>query len=99
MPRTIQLSEDDVSFLEQNHDAMTLVDLAKRIGCCVDTLKRILVRLELREFEGAKYVIARTQTVKMWDRPCMDCGDKEERPKGHYFCKPCRVKRGYDDDD
>ena len=48
---------------------------------CVDTLKRILVREGLRDFEGAKYVVARKVTVAMWERPCMDCKSTELRPK------------------
>jgi len=93
----IILSEKQKSFLENNHKAMTLVDMAAHIGCCVDTLKRILVRLELREFTGAKYVAARTSSVQQWERPCMDCQDNAPRPKGHYFCRPCRMKRGYEE--
>ena len=61
--------------------------MAERIDVCVDTLKRILHRNGIVEFEGAKF---QTRTgYKMWDRPCMKCGTQELRPKNQYICDKC----------
>ena len=98
MPKVVDVSDDNMKWLRENHDTVTLTEAAVRIGVCVDTLKRILVREGLREFEGAKYVVARKETVAMWSRPCMDCGCTEERPKNWYYCKKCRSSRGYEDE-
>lgn len=97
MPRTTELSEEQTDYLIDNHEELPFTVLAKHIGVCVDTLKRILVRLELREFPGAKYAPTRKSIVQTWTRPCMDCGDERPRPKGHFFCGECRIERGYSD--
>lgn len=98
MPKVVDVSDDNMEWLRQNHDNVTLTEAADRLEICVDTLKRILVREGLREFEGAKYVVARKDTITTWERPCMECGDTEPRPKNWYFCKSCRSSRGYDDE-
>ena len=98
MPKVVNVSDTQMDWLRENHDSMSLNDVATRIGVCVDTLKRILVREGIREFEGAKYVVARKESVSMWDRPCMECGKRESRPKNWYYCKDCRACRGYEDD-
>ena len=43
---------------------MSLNDVATRIGVCVDTLEEYWWR-GIREFEGAKYVVARKESVAM----------------------------------
>ena len=66
--------------------------MAKSMGCCTDTLKRILVREDMADFEGAKYALSpshRTQT-KMWKRPCIRCKSEVERPKWQYICDKCK---------
>lgn len=97
MPRNIRVSDSDLSWLRQNHRLKTYSDMAQRLGCCVDTLKRILVREGLQEFDGAKYQVRRDFQGKTWTRPCMKCGDKTERPKMWFFCKSCRKELGYED--
>ena len=54
MPKVVNGSDTQMNWLRENHDSMSLNDVATRIGVCVDTLKRILVREGIREFEGAK---------------------------------------------
>jgi hypothetical protein len=98
LPKVVEVTDDNMSWLRENHESVTLTEAADRIGVCVDTLKRILVREGLREFEGAKYVVARKEMVHTWTRPCMECGSTEERPKNFYYCRPCRAKRGYEDE-
>lgn len=58
--------------------------MASYMHCCVDTLKRILQRNALMEFDGAKYALA--IPVKMWRKPCIRCGDTTPRPKNKYYC-------------
>ena len=97
MPRPIALSDDKIDWLKQNHSQLPYQDQAAQINCCVDTLKRILVRLGLQEFDGAKYALKREFAEKIWSRPCINCKDTGPRPKNHYYCKPCRLTMGYED--
>lgn len=97
MPRNVRVSDADMSWLRQNHDKKPFTEIAKRLGCCVDTLKRILVREGLREFDGAKYQLRRDRAGQTWNRPCMSCGNTDTRPKQWFFCKACRKKMGYED--
>ena len=73
MPRVVEITDDNMTWLTEHHAQVTLTEAARRLDVCVDTLKRILVREGLRDFEGAKYVVARKVTLAMWERPCMDC--------------------------
>lgn len=98
MPRVVEITDDNMTWLTEHHAQVTLTEAARRLDVCVDTLKRILVREGLRDFEGAKYVVARKVTVAMWERPCMDCKSTELRPKNWYYCKKCRSDRGYEDE-
>lgn len=96
MPKTVHVSDADLNWLKKNHTTHSYPDMARRIGCCVDTLKRILVREGLQEFEGAKYQVAqRNHKQAMWERPCMGCGEPEHRPRFWYFCRSCRKNLGY----
>ena len=74
--------------LDENY---TYRAMAKRFGVCTDTLKRILMREELMEFEGAKYAVAPTRHEQMWERPCIKCRSTQKRPKWQYICDPCKV--------
>lgn len=86
MPRRAPLTEEEVDYLRRNaHRPCS--ELATRIGCCTDTLKRHLVRHGIREFPGAKY--ARRPDPVFWKRPCMSCGCTKPRPKGQYRCTSC----------
>lgn len=65
--------------------------MAKMFGVCTDTLKRMLVREGLAEFEGAKYVVgSKGSDYVMWKRPCMKCKDETPRPKWQYICDRCK---------
>mgnify|MGYP001807006670 CR=1 FL=1 len=97
MPRKVSFSDADLTWLQENHQTVTYKDMANRLNCCVDTLKRILVRQGLQEFDGAKYQLRRDFKEKVWQRPCMNCGCDEPRPKNWFFCRPCRKELGYDD--
>ena len=83
MPKQVRISDPDLRWLQKNHKSYSYSDLAQRVGCCVDTLKRILVREGLQEFDGAKYQVRRDFSDKTWTRPCMSCRSTEERPMGY----------------
>ena len=89
MARKILISDADMLWLHRNHRTKTYTEMAERLGCCTDTLKRVLSREGLQQFEGAKYVPAVKRTT--WTRPCMKCGDTQERERNLYLCDPCRA--------
>lgn len=87
MSRKIKLSDEEVDWLKRNHSDLSHKELADRYSCCVDTIKRLLMKMGLQHFSGAKY---QTRPVlPMWDRPCMSCGSKSKRPRNQYRCDDC----------
>lgn len=64
--------------------------MSKAFGVCTDTLKRMLVREGLAEFDGAKYAVSPKPDWEMWERPCMRCKDDKPRPKWQYICDRCK---------
>lgn len=101
MPTRVRVGTEDLDWaktLVGNMDPLSMARaMAERVGCCVDTAKRILHRNDIVEFEGAKYEKSRASQTLMWTRPCMCCGDTTPRPKNIYHCLPCRIKLGFDD--
>lgn len=78
---------------EMLDDGYTYKEMASYMDVCTDTLKRILVREGLAEFDGAKYAISPTHKsqVETWTRPCMKCKTEEPRPKWQYICDKCKA--------
>lgn len=99
MPKRVIISKDNYHWLHAHHARTSYADMARKLKVNIDTLKRILVREGLREFDGAKYAVARETFVELWKRPCMRCKSREQRPKNMYFCKKCRVTLGFEGDD
>lgn len=97
MAKARPLDPNTLQWLRSNHETQTFTTMAQHVGCCVDTLKRVLVREGLRSFEGAKYQVSRDFQEKMWDRPCLTCKKPEQRPKNWFFCRACRREMGYED--
>jgi hypothetical protein len=95
MPKVVKLTEETIVWLRANH-RQPISHVAARIGCHVDTAKRILVRLNLADYPGAKYQKRQGAHVEHWRRPCMGCGNTDPRPKTHYFCRRCRAARGFE---
>lgn len=87
MSRKVQLSRDDLSWLKSNHSSHSHADIAERLGVCVDTAKRILMREHLQYFPGAKYQTK--PKPKTWTRECIVCGDANPRTKYQYKCDAC----------
>ncbi len=90
MSRKTKLPDEEVAWLKQFHNTYSHKELAERYDVCIDTLKRILMRLNLQYFPGAKYQIK--PSPKKWKRPCMSCGCTKPRPKNQYRCDPCLDK-------
>ena len=99
MPRRVTISRVQMDWLHSHHARTTYAQMARKLGVNVDTLKRILQREGLREFEGAKYQLSRENTTAMWDRPCMACGDTKSRPRHWYYCVDCRLANGWEADE
>lgn len=95
MPKVTRLTDEQLKWLAEVHERYSFVAMANHIGCHVDTLKRILAREGLREFDGAKYTPA--AKIDEWDRPCIQCGSTERRPKNWFMCSDCRRRAGYEE--
>ena len=87
MSKRFSLSTEQATWLKQNHSDFTNAHLARQLGCCVDTLKRIMMKMELAYFPGAKYHYR--SKPKTWNRACMICGCKKSRPIQQYRCNSC----------
>lgn len=90
MTKRFVLSSEQADWLKHNHSNFTNAHLARQLGCCVDTLKRIMMKMDLAYFPGAKYHYR--SKPKSWSRPCMICGCTEERPKFQYRCTSCHER-------
>lgn len=92
MPKRIILTEEQEDWLIENCDRLSYADQARHIGCCVDTLKRLLMRRDLVFFEGAKFATSTSSQLETWNRPCNNCGCTKTRPKWQFVCDHCRSK-------
>jgi hypothetical protein len=99
MPRVVSVTPEQVEWLRANHTRLMQTEMAAHIGCCVDTLKRILVRHGIVDFGGAKYCVAdRSHRPKTWNRPCMRCKSTASRPRNQYICDTCHGRDPANDD-
>lgn len=90
----IKLSNEDRHWIESQwrQRKIGIKDVAERLGCCIDTAKRILVRLDLAEYTGAKFatsLLHERRKAPTWDRPCIRCGRQETRPRLQFSCTGC----------
>ncbi len=93
MGKPVEVTKDVLDYLTKAVETKKpYTEMAQHLGFCVDTVKRILHREGLVEFEGAKYVIALSSEkhTKTWNRPCMRCKCTKPRPKWQYFCNKCK---------
>ena len=92
MGKQTELTAEQLAYLKlsvsQNVPATVM---AAHIGCCTDTLKRILMRHKLAHYEGAKYATSVSSSIKYWSRPCLRCKDAKPRPKWQYVCDACKA--------
>jgi len=87
------LSEGQRDLLEwMLHNDYSYRAMARRFDVSSDTLKRILIREELAEFDGAKYAIVsqETENQDLWERPCLKCKSDAPRPRWQYVCNRCK---------
>jgi transposase-like protein len=87
------LTPEERQYVLDSLDRISYVEMARTLGMSTDTLKRILHRERIREFDAAKFVAAEDIEYIMWERPCMDCKDTTPRPKWIYYCEACSLKR------
>ena len=95
MPRKATVTTEHLSYLRTAvRDEVPFTVMARNVGVCVDTCKRILHKHGIMEFEAAKYVAAAplNPPPAMWSRPCMACGSTELRPKWQYRCDRCHER-------
>lgn len=93
MGKPVNVTKKDIEYLaDALKNKRPYTEMARRLGVCVDTVKRILQREGLKDFDGAKYVVALSSenNVVMWRRPCMKCKDDKPRPKWQYICNKCK---------
>ena len=83
--------EDRQALSEMLDDGYTYKQMAAYMEVCTDTLKRILVREGLANFDGAKYAIAPSHKSqqKIWERKCLKCKKLVTLPKWQYICDRC----------
>ena len=93
MAQRIHISNTQRDWLRKNKDKLTDQELAIHIGCCVDTLRRILMREGLAHYEAAKYVVAESFRQEKWTRPCVVCDSDKPRPKWQYVCDRCKKRQ------
>jgi hypothetical protein len=99
MGKSLLITPDHLEYLRSGVASGTpLTVMARHVGCCTDTLKRILMRHGLAFFDGAKYAVAVSSTYKMWTRPCLYCKDDSPRPKNQYICDKCHTAIENDQD-
>jgi hypothetical protein len=92
MPKRVQLTDEQIEWLKTHCYDLSYAEMARGIGCCSDTLKRILVRLDLKHFNGAKYAVEGGPKQHTWTRPCTNCGCTKARPKWQFRCVNCHEK-------
>ena len=90
MAKRLRLNAVEIMWLKDNHLNFTHVELADRYGVCVDTVRRLLMRMGLQYFPGAKY--QHRQRPAKWTRPCSVCGSKRPRPLNQYRCTSCHER-------
>jgi hypothetical protein len=97
MGRRIALSDAQMSWLRTHYSdgkGPPIKRVARLLGVCPDTLKRILMREGLAEFEGAKYALPLSyyrHNAATWERPCLRCKTTAPRPKWQYVCDSCKA--------
>ena len=89
MPRRVPTTPEQIDWLKDaKRRGLPYAAMASFIGCCEDTLKRILVRHNIATFSSEKYN-AISFTGPTWERPCNRCKFTKPRPKFQFTCDAC----------
>lgn len=80
--------ERAVAFIIANPHT-TYPQVALQFGVSVNQL-RARVNYRHGSLEAAR--TAGDHRVRLWDRPCISCGDTDPRPHGIFRCEKCRAK-------
>ena len=70
MGKPVKITDADLKYLANAlQENKPYTEMARHLNICVDTVKRILQREGLAEFEGAKYVIALSSDCLLYTSP------------------------------
>lgn len=94
MSRLVTLTDEQIEWLRESTGVLSYTSMARQLGCCVDTLKRILARHNIQQFDGAKYTPK--FNPPQWHRPCMNCRRTDSRPKWQYICQTCKERADHE---
>ena len=97
MASEIRLTKRQLQWLKRNQSRRSYAEQAEHMGVSIDTLKRLLHKHGIRQFDGAKYARLPSEDAPRWKRPCLSCGSTEERERTLYMCGKCRARLGYSD--
>lgn len=84
--------------LRDGEKELTYAEMARTIGYCVDTLKRILMRNQIATYHSEKFAVCYSRKSTTWTRPCMRCKSTKPRPKQKYICDKCKCELNWTDD-
>lgn len=84
-----RLSDDQVKYVVDSYrDKRSIIDVARELQVCVDTVRKALATEGVVAYTGGKYNAA--TVTKTWNRPCLLCKATDTRPKWQYVCTPCK---------
>ena len=92
-PKRRRLTDEEREALRARFDdGATIRSMAKWLGVCTDTAKRVLVREGITDYAGAKFAPSASGLEQTWNRPCSKCGCTKTRPKWSYRCEVCKAR-------
>lgn len=91
MGKPTPVTEEQLEWLrEAVANGITRREMAAYMQVCEDTVRRILHKNMILEFDGAKF--HNLPPIIQWCRPCMYCKCTKERPKNQYICDCCKSR-------
>jgi hypothetical protein len=72
MPKKTLVTEAHLAYLRKAvEEEVSYAAMARHIGVCTDTCKRILHKHDIVQFSGAKFIAAKPLEVVTWTRPLL----------------------------
>lgn len=91
MPRKVPVTDEQLDWLRQAVEDNTPVsEMARALGVCTDTLKRILTKHKIKTFEAAKYIPSSLHPTTKKLRKCLCCREEKLLPTHIWICEPCK---------